>query len=106
MYFKFFKLHSWGKRSGDHRRRLIQRLLYGKNQNPKLLTFKMLCDGLEITPGEFFSTAEFAAPEPEIRLENALLRMQGRLLFVAGFAMMWAKTQEKRMKNVLRRSYQ
>ena len=27
MYFKFFKLHSWGKRSADNRRRLIQRLL-------------------------------------------------------------------------------
>ena len=26
MYFKFFKLHSWGKRSGDNCRRLIQRL--------------------------------------------------------------------------------
>ena len=27
MYFKFFKLHSWDKRSADNRRRLIQRLL-------------------------------------------------------------------------------
>ena len=27
MYFKFFKLHSWGKRSADNRRRLDRRLL-------------------------------------------------------------------------------
>ena len=27
MYFKFFKLHSWAKRSADNCRRLIQRLL-------------------------------------------------------------------------------
>ncbi len=24
MYFKFFKLHNWGKRSAENRRRLIQ----------------------------------------------------------------------------------
>ena len=27
MYFKFFKLHSWGKRSVDNRRQFHQRLL-------------------------------------------------------------------------------
>ncbi len=31
MYFKFFKLHSWGKRSADNRRRLNQRLLKKKS---------------------------------------------------------------------------
>ena len=30
MYFKFFELHSWGKRSADNRRRFIQRLLVRK----------------------------------------------------------------------------
>ena len=34
----------------------IKNILYGKSQNPKLLTIKMLCDGLDITLGEFFST--------------------------------------------------
>ena len=29
MYFPFFKLHSWGKRSAVRRRRFIQRLLEG-----------------------------------------------------------------------------
>ena len=29
MYFKFFKLQSWDKRSASYRRRLIQRFLQG-----------------------------------------------------------------------------
>ena len=41
----------------------IKNILYGKSQNPKLLTIKMLCDGLGITLGEFFSTPEFDALE-------------------------------------------
>lgn len=44
----------------------IKNILYGKSQNPKLLTIKMICDGLEITLGEFFSTPEFDALEQEI----------------------------------------
>jgi len=39
----------------------IKNILYGKSQNPKLLTIKMICDGLNITLGEFFSTPEFDA---------------------------------------------
>lgn len=45
----------------------IKNILYGKSQNPKLLTIKLICDGLEITLGEFFSTPEFDALEQEIR---------------------------------------
>lgn len=45
----------------------VKNILYGKSQNPKLLTIKMLCDGLGITLGEFFSTPEFDALEHEIR---------------------------------------
>ena len=41
----------------------IKNILYGKSQNPKLLTIKMICDGLEITLGEFFNTPEFDALE-------------------------------------------
>ena len=37
----------------------IKNILYGKSQNPKLITIKMICDGLGITLGEFFSTPEF-----------------------------------------------
>ena len=45
----------------------IKNILYGKSQNPKLLTIKMICDGLEITLGEFFNTPEFDALEQEIK---------------------------------------
>ena len=41
-------------------------ILYGKSKNPTLLTIKMICDGLDITLGEFFSTEEFDALEQEI----------------------------------------
>ena len=45
----------------------IKNILYGKSQNPKLLTIKMICDGLDITLGEFFSTPAFDAMEQEIQ---------------------------------------
>ena len=44
----------------------IKNILYGKSQNPKLLTIKMICDGLGITLGEFFSTPEFDMLEQEL----------------------------------------
>ena len=45
----------------------VKNILYGKSQNPKLLTIKMLCDGLDITLGEFFSTPEFDVLEQELQ---------------------------------------
>ena len=45
----------------------VKNILYGKSQNPKLLTIKLLCDGLGITLGEFFSTPEFDALGQEIQ---------------------------------------
>ena len=45
----------------------IKNILYGKSQNPKLITIKMICDGLEITLGEFFDTPEFDALEQEVK---------------------------------------
>lgn len=45
----------------------IKNILYGKSQNPKLLTIKMICDGLDMTLGDFFSTPEFNALEQEIQ---------------------------------------
>ena len=44
----------------------IKNSLYGKSRNPKLITIKMICDGLGITLGEFFSTPEFDALEQEL----------------------------------------
>nr|WP_122011897.1 helix-turn-helix transcriptional regulator [Maliibacterium massiliense] len=45
----------------------IQSILYGKSQNPTIVTIKMLCDGLNITLGTFFSTALFDALEQELQ---------------------------------------
>lgn len=45
----------------------IKNILYGKSQNPKILTIKMICDGLDMTLGEFFNTKEFDALEQEIK---------------------------------------
>lgn len=44
----------------------IKNILYGKSRNPKLMTIKLICVGLGITLGEFFSTEEFDALEQEI----------------------------------------
>lgn len=45
----------------------LKNILYGKSKNPKLLTIKLVCDGLGITLGEFFSTPEFDELEQEIQ---------------------------------------
>lgn len=45
----------------------IKSILNGESMNPGTVTIKKLCDGFEITLGEFFSTAEFDALEQEIK---------------------------------------
>ena len=45
----------------------IKNILYGKSLNPKIVTIKMICDGLNITLGEFFSTPEFDGLEQELK---------------------------------------
>ena len=45
----------------------VKSILNGESQNPGTVTIKRLCDGLEITLGEFFSTPEFDALEQEIK---------------------------------------
>lgn len=44
----------------------IKSILNGESQNPGVVTIKKLCDGFEITLGEFFSTPEFDDLEQEI----------------------------------------
>ena len=44
----------------------IKSILNGESKNPGTVTIKKLCDGLEITLGEFFSTPEFDQLEQEI----------------------------------------
>ena len=45
----------------------VKNILYGKSQDPKIMTIKKLCDGLDMTLGEFFSTPEFDNLEQEIK---------------------------------------
>ena len=45
----------------------VKNILYGRSQDPKILTIKKICDGLEITLIEFFSSPEFESLEPEIK---------------------------------------
>ena len=45
----------------------IKNILYGKSLNPKIVTIKMICDGLNITLSEFFNTPEFNNLEQEIK---------------------------------------
>ncbi len=44
----------------------IKSILNGESRNPGTVTIKKLCDGFEITLGQFFSTPEFDALEQEI----------------------------------------
>ena len=45
----------------------IKNILYGKSQNPGIVTIKMLCDGFGITLLDFFDTEEFRNLEQEIK---------------------------------------
>ena len=45
----------------------IKSILNGESRNPGAVTIKKLCDGLDITLGEFFSTPEFDCLEQEIK---------------------------------------
>ena len=45
----------------------VYSLLDDRRRDVSIITIKKLCDGLEISLGEFFSTPEFEAMEPEIQ---------------------------------------
>ena len=45
----------------------VKSILNGESKNPGIVTIKKLCDGFEITLGEFFSTAAFDSLEQEIK---------------------------------------
>lgn len=45
----------------------VKSILNGESKNPGTVTIKKLCDGLEITLGEFFSTSMFDELEQEIK---------------------------------------
>ena len=45
----------------------IYSILGEKSNSPEVASIKKICDGLEITLGQFFSTPEFDALEQEIK---------------------------------------
>ena len=45
----------------------IKGIFYKRSKNPGVVNIKKLCDGFEITLGEFFNTPEFDALEQEIQ---------------------------------------
>lgn len=45
----------------------IKNIMYGKSCNPKILTIKMICDGLNITLAEFFDVKEFNSLDQELK---------------------------------------
>ena len=45
----------------------IKSILNGESKNPGVVTIKKLCDGFDITLGDFFSTPEFNNLEQEIK---------------------------------------
>ena len=45
----------------------VKSILNGESRNPGIITIKKLCDGFEITLGEFFSAPEFETLEQEIK---------------------------------------
>ncbi len=44
----------------------IKNVLYGKSQNPGIVTLKMLCDGFGISLYDFFDTDAFRTKEQEL----------------------------------------
>ena len=66
MYFKFFKLHSWGKRSADSRRRFIQRLLEPKGSLSRCAYAYRLpgCRGIYVPIGPVFISPWSTASVP------------------------------------------
>ena len=42
----------------------VKNIVYGLSKNPKIITIKMLCDGLEITLAQFFDTPSFDSYSP------------------------------------------
>ena len=45
----------------------VNNIISGRNRSATVSTVKKLCDGLDITLGEFFSAPEFDALEQEIK---------------------------------------
>jgi len=47
----------------------VKSILNGESKNPGIVNIKKLCDGFEITLGQFFSTPEFDALDQEHQIQ-------------------------------------
>ena len=45
----------------------VYSMLNSKSKNPGIVNIKKLCDGFEVTLGQFFSTPEFDGLEQEVK---------------------------------------
>lgn len=45
----------------------VKNILYGKSQNPGIVTIKILCDGMGISLSDFFNSPEFKTLEQEMK---------------------------------------
>ena len=45
----------------------MKNILSGKSQNPRIVTIKKICDGLDISLADFFDTEAFRTLEQEIK---------------------------------------
>jgi len=45
----------------------VKSILNGESKNPGIVSIKKLCDGFDITLGEFFNTPDFDSLEQEIQ---------------------------------------
>lgn len=43
----------------------IKNVLYGKSQNPGIVTIKLICDGFGISLFDFFNISQFQSNDPE-----------------------------------------
>ena len=48
-------------------RSTVKNILYGKSNNPGIITLKKICDGLDICLADFFNTEELRNLEQEIK---------------------------------------
>lgn len=58
LYEKRLSIHKLAVNSGVAPS-TIKNILYGKSQNPGIVTIKMLCDGMDISLIDFFDTEDF-----------------------------------------------
>lgn len=59
-----YNIHSLARKAGMPPSTL-KNIVYGKSENPGIVTIKLICDGLEISLYDFFDSAVFKSIEME-----------------------------------------